>query len=257
MATEQANTVTTLLRSVLGDDLLGAYLYGSAVDGGLKPASDLDVLVVTARRTRAAQRRALAAGLRPISARYARPPAWRAVELTIVARPDVVPWRYPPRADFQSGEWLRAQFDAGRPRPWRTLNPDVAILIVQARQTSLPLAGPPAAAILPEVPPADLTRAMTDELGSLLEDLHTDTANVLLTLARIWHTLVTGEFAPKDVAASWAVVRLGEPAESPGLERARETYRAGTYDSWDVPIDTATVTAAALVRSIERTARPK
>lgn len=255
MSTHQANAVTKLLRSVLGEDLLGTYLYGSAVDGGLRPASDLDVLVVTARRTTASQRRALVAGLRPISARYARPLAWRPVELTIVARPDVVPWRYPPRTDFQSGEWLRAQFDAGRARPWRMLSPDAAILIAQASQTSLSLAGPPAAAILPEVPPADLTRAMRDELGSLLEDLDTDTANVLLTLARIWHTLVTGEFAPKDVAASWAVVRLGERHEA--LEHARETYRAGTYDSWAVPIDTARVTAAALVRSIEGIAQPK
>jgi streptomycin 3"-adenylyltransferase len=255
MSTEQVNAVTTLLRSALGEDLLGAYLYGSAVEGGLKPASDLDVLVVTARRTTARQRGALVAGLRPISSRYARPPTWRPVELTIVARPDVVPWRYPPRPDFQSGEWLRAEFDAGDRRPWQTPSPDLAILLAQVRQTSLPLLGPPAAEFMPEVPPADVARAMTDELGSLLEDLDTDTANVLLTLARIWHTVVTGEFAPKDVAASWAVVRLGEPLQA--LERARETYLAGTHESWDVPIATASVTAAALVRSIHRAALPK
>jgi streptomycin 3"-adenylyltransferase len=255
MSTEQANAVTRLLRSVLGEDLLGAYLYGSAIDGGLRPASDLDVLVLTVRRTTAGQRRALVAGLRPISARNARPPAWRPVELTVAAQPDIAPWQYPPRVDFQSGEWLRTRFDADEDQPWHTPNPDLAIVIAQVRQHSHALLGPGAAFILPEVPSADLVRAMTDEIGSLLDDLDSDTVNVLLTLARIWHTLVTGEFVPKDAAASWAVVRLGEPHEA--LEHASETYRAGTYDSWAVPIDTARVTAAALVRSIEGIAQPK
>jgi streptomycin 3"-adenylyltransferase len=97
---------------------------------------------------------------------------------------------------------------------------------------------------------------MTDELPSLLDDLSTDTANVLLTLARMWLTLATGDFAPKDEAADWAIARLS-PGESSALERARDTYRAGTYESWDVPIDAASVTAGALLRSIERIGEPR
>jgi streptomycin 3"-adenylyltransferase len=81
------------------------------------------------------------------------------------------------------------------------------------------------------------------------DKLASDTANVLLTLARIWTTLATGQIAPKDVAAEWAIERL-EPGERLALQRACETYRAGTYDSWHVSIDAASITTAALLRSI-------
>jgi streptomycin 3"-adenylyltransferase len=92
---------------------------------------------------------------------------------------------------------------------------------------------------------------MTDEMPLLLDDISTDTANVLLTLARVWFTLATGDFASKDEAADWAIERLA-PGEAAALERARDTYRAGTYESWDFPTDAASVTAATLVRLIER-----
>jgi streptomycin 3"-adenylyltransferase len=241
---------------VLGRSLVAAYLYGSALAGGLRPASDLDVLVITRRQTSPAQRRLLIDGLRPLSYRGERPATWRPVELTVVARPDVDPWRYPPRLDFQSGEWLRSAFDSGDARPWRSPNPDLAVVLAQVRRASRALSGRAATELLPEVPTADLRRAMTDELPSLLDDLSTDTANVLLTLARMWFTLATGDFAPKDEAADWAIARLS-PGESSALERARDTYRAGTYESWAVPIDAAGVTAGALLRSIERIGEPR
>ena len=231
MANRQTARVLDLLRVALGDSLIGVYLYGSAVAGGLKQASDLDMFVVTSVRATTAQRRRLIDGLRPLSARDARPAQWRPVELTIVALPDVVPWRYPPRMDFQSGEWLRSQFDAGARRPWRSPNPDVTVLIAQVRLTGRPRVGPRLAEVLPEVPPTDLVRAMTDEIGSLLDDLDSDTANVLLTLARIWYTLDTSAFAPKDVAADWALARLPKTGRA-ALERARDAYLGLGPDSW-------------------------
>jgi streptomycin 3"-adenylyltransferase len=228
------------------------------VTGGLRPASDLDLLVVAKRRTSPAQRRALIAGLRPLSARDARPRDWRPVELTVVALPDIAPPRYPPRVDFQSGEWLRAQFDAGEPRPWRTPNPDLLIVLAQARRASTALVGPDATDILPEIPNTHLARAMTEEISSLLEDLAPDTANVLLTLARIWHTLTTSEFATKDEAADWALAQIGAPL--PALEVARDEYLGmapvGSHagDPWADLQAEARSAARLLIGRIERSA---
>ena len=151
------------------------------------------------------------------------------MELTIAARPDIEPLRYPPRVDFQSGEWLRAEFDAGDPRPWKTPSPDLLIVLAQVRLASTPIFGPAAAEILPEIPATDLARAMTDEIGSLLDDLEPDTANVLLTLARIWHTLATGGFTSKDAAVDWALKQIDEPL--PALEMARDDYLSSAPDS--------------------------
>lgn len=87
------------------------YLHGSAVLGGLQPASDVDVLVVSRRRLDDRQRQALLEGLHKISGPGdgARP-----VELTVVVQPEVRPWRFPPTGDFLYGEWLRDELQAGR-----------------------------------------------------------------------------------------------------------------------------------------------
>ncbi len=96
------------------------------------------------------------------------------------------------------------------------------IVLAQVSQASTALLGPDATDLLLAIPTTDLARAMTEEIGSLLDDLDTDTANVLLTLARIWHTLVTRDFAAKDAAANWALAQIGDSL--PALELARDEY---------------------------------
>ena len=77
-----------------------------------------------------------------------------------------------------------------------------------------------------------LTRAMLEGIEPLLADLDDDTRNVLLTLARIWTTLGTGEFRSKDAAADWALERL--PAEHAAvLVRARAIYLGEVPERWD------------------------
>lgn len=44
----QLSAVCDLLRSRLADQLRAIHLYGSAIDGGLKPCSDLDLMVSVA-----------------------------------------------------------------------------------------------------------------------------------------------------------------------------------------------------------------
>jgi predicted nucleotidyltransferase len=220
---DQADAVVGVLASALESGvLLGAYLYGSAVDGGLRPDSDLDLFGVLARRLTPGERRALLDGLLPISGRSTRPPEWRPVELTLVAAEDVVPWRYPPRLDFQYGEWLREEAIAGTLEA-PSARPDVAILLTLVRERGRSLVGPAPQTLLDPVPPVDLVRAVQDELQPVLGDIRTDTRNVLLTLARMWCTVETAQIRSKDGAATWALARLHE-AHRPLLECARAAY---------------------------------
>ena len=248
---DQLASVAALVQRVLGANVSAIYLYGSAVKGGLKPASDVDLFVVTRRRTTRAQKRRLAAGLKPISARDTRPPPWRPVELTIVVQSDIRPWRYPPRMDFQYGEWLRARFDAGDVAPISPVNPDLAVLISMVALAGRPLLGPPPAELLDPVPRADLIRAMTDGVADLIADIDIDTANVLLTLARIWSTLETSTFLTKDAAADWVIARM-PPESQAALERARALYLGRQPDSWADEIAGARAAAYQLVGEIER-----
>ena len=231
---EQSDAAIGALRRGLADaEILGLYLYGSAVAGGLRPDSDLDLFVVTDRRLTAAEKARIIEGLLLISNRETRPPTWRPIEVTIVAQPEVRLWRYPPRMELQYGEWLRPEFLSGAIEPEPVENPDLAVVITMVRQTGKPLIGLAATDVLDAVPRDDLVRAMVDTVPSLLSDLADDTRNVLLTLARIWTTIATGEIRSKDEAADWAVSRLPD-AYRPTLAMARDLYIDGGYgDPWD------------------------
>lgn len=108
---EQTGRIVDLVRDVLGPDALGAYLHGSAVLGGLRPHSDIDVLVVSRRRTTPGEKRALIDRLLPISGRGDPSGRARPIELTIVVASEIRPWHFPPLFDFQFGDWFRAAFE--------------------------------------------------------------------------------------------------------------------------------------------------
>jgi len=73
-------------------------------------------------------RRRLAAGLMVVSGPYGAGAPPRPLDVTLVVRRDVVPWRYPPAQAFAYGEWLRAAYEAGGgPAPGP--HPDLAIAL--------------------------------------------------------------------------------------------------------------------------------
>jgi predicted nucleotidyltransferase len=230
---EQLRRVVSVIEQVLGEETLGAYLFGSAVlDGGLRPASDLDVFAVLRRRTSGEEKVALVGALLAISGRKTDTGRWRRVELTVVVQSEVRPWRYPPTMDFQFGDWLRGEFENGNVEPWRTrVNPDLAVLITMVILANHPLLGPPPAVLLDPVPSADLCEAAMHGIESLRSEIASDTRNVLLTFARIWATVVTRTIRPKDAAADWALNRLPDQYR-PALARARAGYLADEQETW-------------------------
>ena len=192
--------------------------------------------------------------LRPISRRSLRPPGWRPLEVTVVNQGDVRPWRYPPRVELQYGEWfsdaeLERQLDVGP-----TANPDLAVLMAMVRATGRPLVGSPPDRTLDPVPPEDLVRAVHEAIPALLADLEDDTRNVLLTLARAWATVATGEILSKDAAADWALARLPAARRGP-LELARDLYVGGGHGDWTGPLDTARRSASTMAAKVRRLAR--
>ena len=218
-----------LVCDVLAADAVGAYLFGSAVLGGLNPRSDLDVLAVSTRPTTRDEKRRFVDRLLTISGQQGR----RRLELTVVVQSEVRPWRYPPRFDFQYGDWLRGKFERGDLEPWPSKqSPDLATLLTMVLLADTPLLGPAPAAVLDPVPGEDLVRAMTDGLDANLLDLDMDTANVVLTLARIWSTLATGRIRSKVAAADWSLGRLPEE-HRPVLARARAICIGDEDDRWD------------------------
>lgn len=247
---DEALAALRAVEEALGHSPVAAFLSGSAVTGGLRPLSDVDVLVVVEDASEADTRRRLADALMAVSGRYGAGGPVRPLDVALVRLADIVPWRYPPTRAFAYGEWLRASYEAGAgPAPGP--HPDLAIALAQAHAIGVPLRGPHPRDLLGPVPATDLRRALRDALPELLADLRGDERNVLLTLARMWHTATTGAFVPKDVAAAWAAARL--PTGLAGwLELAGRAYVGAWDDDWRTHRSEAAAVAERLRREVER-----
>jgi streptomycin 3"-adenylyltransferase len=104
--------------------------------------------------------------------------------------------------------------------------------VTAALACDVPLFGPSAADVLDPVPVADVVRACVAEVPEVLEDLDSDTTNVLLTLARAWYTATTAQIVPKDIAADWAIDRL--PPQDRGVMAHAKAANFGTQEEdWE------------------------
>lgn len=230
---QQIDDCLSLLKSVLGQDLLGVYLYGSFLLGGLQKFSDIDLFAVSKRATTQAEKKQLESVLLKISGIYAVSKDLKPVELTIVVQPDIKPWQYPPKFDFLYGDWLRKDFEAGTIEPWPTKElPNLALVITQLLLSHQIVYGPSPDTLLDPVPYQNFILATTREIDSILNDIDWDTRNVLLTLARIWSTIETDTIRSKADAATWTISKL--PAKYQRiLERARAILLGEQEENWD------------------------
>ena len=227
----EAGKALLIVQKRLAESLVAVYLHGSAAVGGLRPRSDVDLLVVIDQPMMSEARKCLAADLMTISGRYpSDPKGRRPLELIVFLRTDLAASLYPPRSEFIYGEWLRHEYEMGE-IPKHVCDPELTLILAQSRKEAIPLLGPTASSLIPAIPRSDIRRAIEDVLPALIATPPGDERNVLLTLARMWRTLVTGEFVSKDVAADWAVARL--PAEEAAvLADAREAYLGTREEDW-------------------------
>ncbi|ORT83181.1 aminoglycoside resistance protein [Burkholderia puraquae] len=230
IAAQVAAACATIERH-LGATLKAIHLFGSALDGGLKPRSDVDLLVTVSARADEPTRRALMRDLLAVSAPPGRAGDMRALEVTVVAHDEVVPWRHPARRELQFGEWLRRDLEAGIVEP-ALVDHDLAILLTKVRQHSVVLVGPPAAALFEQVPARDFVAALLATVAqwNAEPNWRGDECNVVLALARIWYSAATGRIAPKDVAATWVLERLPDTYR-PVVAAARAAYLGAEEDA--------------------------
>lgn len=228
----QVNAACALIRQIFGGNLVAIHLYGSAVESGLKPQSDIDLLVTLQEPMNARLRAKLMQELLTISAPPGTSERYRALEVTIVLYSQMVPWRFPPLREMQFGEWLRDDIRAGVYEP-ALVDPDISILLTQARRASVPLFGKPADILFNAIPPGDVLQTFRHTLEQWQHpaDLEGDERNIILALARIWYSVVTGNIAAKDEAASWLMPRL--PVEyADTLQAACAEYLGVTKTDW-------------------------
>ena len=240
--------------------VLGVYLYGSAVAGGLRPGSDIDLLMLTRASLDPDERSELLAVLLETSgwgghgARHPEATRRRPIELTSVVAAETSPWTPRPREDFQFGEWLRDAFLEGEPSLPRE-DPDLLVLAATALSAHRVLRGAPLEEVMAPLPQGRLESALLATIPGLMADLLGDERNVLLTLARVIVTLRTGEIVPKDRAARTIAASLPEPGAAL-LEKARRDYLDGRRGDWTDHAQEVRELAEVLARTARTAAAP-
>lgn len=198
------------MRTTLDENLVGVYLHGSLAMGCFNPLrSDLDLLVISERRTRVEQKRELAELLLRVSL------APSPIEFSLLAYSQLHPWRHPAPFDLHFSEtWrdrTRAALTSGEWRTWNdseNCDEDLAGHITVVRQRGICLHGAPIAAVFPVVPAADyLASVLADVLSSDcgLNSVLEAPVYVILNACRTYAYLSTGRVLSKDEGGVWAL----------------------------------------------------
>ncbi|MBA2710783.1 MAG: DUF4111 domain-containing protein [Tatlockia sp.] len=229
---KQIEACLEVLKKIFRKDLLAIYLYGSFLTGGVQKFSDVDLLVLINRPSSVKEKLKLIDKLLHISGIYMKSTK-SPIDLTVVVKKSINPWNYPPKVDFQYGEWLRETFEIENFKPENSSEmPDLALLITQVLLKSRTILGPEPGELLAAIPHSDFINAMLHDLDRLYIDLMDDTRNVLLTYARIWSTLETNQISSKPEAADWAIQRLPKSLQ-PVLNRAKMICVGLENEFWD------------------------
>ena len=189
----------TDLRGLLGDDLIGLYLYGSAVSGGFEPrVSDLDLVAIVRRSVADLDLSGLDRVHRKV---VARDPDWSdRLEIVYVARGAL--------AGGAGSPDLLAVISPGE--PFHVTGPASGWLQnwYLARETGISLFGPPAPEVMPPVSHADFLAAVSQYLEYLRGQSAPPYA--VLSACRAVRTLETGVQCSKLEGAAWMRERMPE-----------------------------------------------
>lgn len=217
------------LRGILGDELIGLYLFGSLAVGDFDAAnSDIDVLAVTARDLADDQLQSLqafhadlfASGLPladQVEGSYIPLAALRVYDPTNARHPHIDRGEATLRPQQHYTDWIIQRFSL--------------------RQYGLRLLGPSIQTLIDPITPATLRAAVLDLLHFWWEPMLGDTSHLqhtgyqayaVVTFGRMLYTLEHGHVISKPAAGKWAMAHL-DPRFASLIERAL-AYQLTTHD---------------------------
>jgi hypothetical protein len=223
--------VAGVLRELLGEDLVAAYLIGSGALGGVAAAqSDVDVVAVCAAPPAGDVERAMVARLGELAMTW----PLRGLELVLYTRAAVADPARVPRWELNLNvgpgmDHHLARDPAADPPHWFVLDLDIL------RGHGRTLAGPPPAELVGPLPRHWVLEALRESLRWHGEHEPNPSQSVL-NACRGWRFTADGLWSSKRDAAAWARPRTDDPA----LLDAALAIRAGNHSQ---PLDPARVTA--------------
>lgn len=236
--------LTDTLQSLVQDNLVGVYLFGSAAYGEYEQGiSDLDVQAVIAEALDEPTYRTLAASLQ--HTRLACPA--RRLEFVLYRRQAIYPATREPRFELNyntgSGETDLLSLDpAHEASHWFLL--DIAL----GRELGHSLLGPLPTEVFAPIPRRWQLEAMADSL-SWHRVNEAISVNCVLNACRGWRYAVTGEHGSKRMGAFWAQQQPGCP---PVVREAERRRQGGAPLAARSVMELTTIAMEAVARAIEQ-----
>jgi predicted nucleotidyltransferase len=237
---DQLETVVSRFHEILKTNLVGVYLHGSLAMGCFNlQRSDIDLLVLTRRTLTPRIRATVARAFLSLS----RSPA--PVELSVVKRTDLCPWRHPCPYDFHFSESWRGDYERFLADPahiWvapESGDPDLAGHITVLRARGKVLYGPPIEKAFPEIPRADFLDSILGDVLSHEFGIPSETIPPVYMILNVCRTLVylrTGQILSKAEGGVWALENI-PPQPKAVVEAALAAYRADGNDQTLEAID--------------------
>lgn len=219
-------------REILGDELCGVYLHGSAVMGCFSPAkSDIDLIVVVEHTVPDEIKRAFME--MTVSLNEAAPP--KGIEMSVVRRAVCRPFVYPTPYElhFSAGhlDWYRDDPD-GYIREMKGTDKDLAAHFTVIHARGRCLWGLPIEAVFSEVPPANYLDALWYDVAEAGEEITEYPMYLTLNLARVLAFCREGVVLSKKEGGLWALDHLPEAFHPLIRDALREYTEAATmaYD---------------------------
>lgn len=226
----QIKKVISLIETLFKNKILGIYLYGSATLGGLKPNSDIDILIILTQEIEEDEREILTEQLLNISGHIGCKDK-RPLEVTVLNKKDIISWKFPLRCEYMYGEWLREEMEMKK-FPQAFYDPDIIILLWQARKSNIILKGDSIEEFVSDIAFSEIKNSIQKSLPNLISNFEGDERNTLLTLSRMWFTLATKEITSKDRAAEWVLSRIPDEFKI-FIKMAKEAYLGKISDEWE------------------------
>ena len=208
---------------ILGDDLVGVYLHGSAVMGCFNPQkSDLDYIVVVDRPLSDAVKRAF---LEMVVDLNGQGPA-KGIEMSVVLRKVCRPFVYPTPYElhFSAGHLAAYRADPeGYIRRMQGDDKDLAAHFTIIRERGRCLYGAPIEDMFEKVPRGDYLDAIWYDVENAPEEIATYPMYLTLNLARVLAYGSEGLILSKKEGGAWALDRL-PPEYHPLIRDALREY---------------------------------
>ena len=214
MPVTQAESViqgfTAEAERILGDNLAGIYLHGSAVMGCFNPGkSDIDLIIVVNRPMSGSAKRAFM----DMTVRYNALGPAKGIEMSVVLREVCRPFVYPTPFElhFSAGHLAWYKKDPGDYiRKMNGTDKDLAAHFTVIYHRGRCLYGVPVREMFAEVPGSDYMDSIWNDIAGAPEEIAGNTMYLALNLARVLAYKEEGLVLSKKEGGEWAEVHLPE-----------------------------------------------